>query len=650
VVTFDQRVVSQLWERFMSGIEDDNFSQLRPEVRESWLRSKAYGLRPEKNKAPRVLEDDVLTQLRSESTLAQVCSPILNFTFDALRDLPNVLLLVADAQGRILEYVAGPRAQSAAEEINAISGACWTEELMGTDSLACCLRIQHPISIVGFEHYIQVGQNWAGHAAPIKDLFSNRLAGVVCIYGFQEEAHAKAKALVANCAHLIERSLHSKTATARLLVYENYASVRDRFKSEACLAITADSLLLRASPEASKLLGIPVVSPHSLSSLAEMNLVSPDTMLSRAMETIALRGRGGFTGTAQLFPVVDAGHTAGYIAVVDRLQRQAATDTMWKPGYAFADIVGTSDPLTSSLKRAERIAHTDDAVLITGESGTGKEMFAQAIHNAGIRRSKPFIPVNCGAMSDELLGAELFGYVEGAFTGATRRGRQGKFRSAHGGTLFLDEVEAMSPRMQSHLLRILEEKRVFPVGSEIPFEADVRILAATNVDLMKKIHDGSFRRDLYYRLSNQLLELPPLRLRCTDIPVLVAHFLKDTGTDISGSALGRLASHCWPGNVRELRNVLSQAKGMMTGTTISELDLPEYVCSSVCSSCQFGILAAQKEPAETKTLLMESERSAILEALRASDDNMSRAATMLGVSRVTLYRKLKKHQIRSDYS
>lgn len=634
----------------MSGIEDDNFSQLRPEVRESWLRSKAYGLRPEKNKAPRVLEDDVLTQLRSESTLAQVCSPILNFTFDALRDLPNVLLLVADAQGRILEYVAGPRAQSAAEEINAISGACWTEELMGTDSLACCLRIQHPISIVGFEHYIQVGQNWAGHAAPIKDLFSNRLAGVVCIYGFQEEAHAKAKALVANCAHLIERSLHSKTATARLLVYENYASVRDRFKSEACLAITADSLLLRASPEASKLLGIPVVSPHSLSSLAEMNLVSPDTMLSRAMETIALRGRGGFTGTAQLFPVVDAGHTAGYIAVVDRLQRQAATDTMWKPGYAFADIVGTSDPLTSSLKRAERIAHTDDAVLITGESGTGKEMFAQAIHNAGIRRSKPFIPVNCGAMSDELLGAELFGYVEGAFTGATRRGRQGKFRSAHGGTLFLDEVEAMSPRMQSHLLRILEEKRVFPVGSEIPFEADVRILAATNVDLMKKIHDGSFRQDLYYRLSNQLLELPPLRLRRTDIPVLVAHFLKDTGTDISDSALERLASYCWPGNVRELRNVLSQAKGMMTGTTISELDLPTYVCSSVCSSCQFGTPAAQKAPAEIKTQLMGSERSAILEALRASGDNMSRAATILGVSRVTLYRKLKKHQIRSDYS
>ena len=295
-----------------------------------------------------------------------------------------------------------------------------------------------------------------------------------------------------------------------------------------------------------------------------------------------------------MFPVVDAGHTAGYIAVVDRLQRQAATDTMWKPGYAFADIVGSSDPLTSSLKRAERIAHTDDAVLITGESGTGKEMFAQAIHNAGIRRSKPFIPVNCGAMSDELLGAELFGYVEGAFTGATRRGRQGKFRSAHGGTLFLDEVEAMSPRMQSHLLRILEEKRVFPVGSEIPFEADVRVLAATNVDLMKKIHDGSFRQDLYYRLSNQLLDCPPLRLRRTDIPVLVAHFLKDTGTDISDSALERLASYCWPGNVRELRNVLSQAKGMMTGTTISESICPHMFAHRFAAHASSALLRLRR--------------------------------------------------------
>ena len=649
MLTFDQRVVSRLWERFMSGIEDSDLQRLRPEVRESWLRSRAYGLSPEKCRAPRVLEDDVLSRLQSESILSQVCSPILDFTFDALRDLPNVLLLVADAQGRILQFVAGPRAQSAAEEINAISGACWTEELMGTDSLACCLRLQRPISIVGFEHYIQVGQNWAGHAAPIKDLFSNRLAGIVCIYGFQEEAHAKAKALIASCAHLIERSLHSKSANARLLLYENYASARDRYKSEACLAITADSLLLRASPEASKLLGIPLGSPRSLSSLVEMNLVAPETTLSQSTDTIALRGRAGFTGLAQLFPVVNKGTVAGYIAIMDSSQRQAGADSPWRPTYAFADIVGVSDILASSLKRAERISYTDDAVLITGESGTGKEMFAQAIHNASARRSKPFIPVNCGAMSDELLGAELFGYVEGAFTGATRRGRQGKFRSANGGTLFLDEVEAMSPKMQSHLLRILEEKRVFPVGSEAPFEADVRILAATNVDLKKKIHDGSFRQDLYYRLSNQMLELLPLRQRRADIRALVAHFLKGTGTDITDRAIERMETYCWPGNVRELRNALSQAKQTMTDATVSEFDLPDYVCSPACASCQFAPTVTPP-PQKAQTLLMDSERAAILEALRASGDNLSRAAVMLGVSRVTLYRRLKKHQIRSDYT
>ncbi len=653
VVTFDQHIVSRLWERFVSEIEDTDFSQLRPEVHESWLRCRANGLSPEKNRAPKALEDDVLTQLMTESSLAQVCSTILKFTFDALRDLPNALMLVADPQGRILQHVAGPRAQSAAEEINAISGACWTEELMGTDSLACCLRLQRPVSIVGHEHFLQVGHNWAGHAAPIRDLFSNRLAGIVCIYGFEEEAHAKAEALVGSCAQLIERSLHSKTATARLLLYENYASARDRYKSEACLAITSDALLLRASPEASKLLGIPIGPSRSLISLAEMNLVAPETTLSRSTETIALRGRSGFTGMAQLFPVIDGANVAGFIAVVDSSRRSSAPDSPWKASYAFGDIVGTSPTFASSLKRAERVAETDDAVLITGESGTGKEMFAQAIHNASSRRSEPFIPVNCGAMSDELLGAELFGYVEGAFTGAIRRGRQGKFRSANGGTLFLDEVETMSPRMQSHLLRILEEKRVFPVGSEVPYEADVRILAATNMDLMNKIHDGSFRQDLYYRLSNQMLELLPLRLRRPDIPVLVAHFLKGTGTDITDSALERLKSYCWPGNVRELRNVLLQARQVMSGATISALDLPAYVCSTLstpCTSCQFGPAAQEKPPPETKTLLMESERSAILEALRASGGSMSRAAVMLGVSRVTLYRKFRKHEIRSDYS
>lgn len=198
-------------------------------------------------------------------------------------------------------------------------------------------------------------------------------------------------------------------------------------------------------------------------------------------------------------------------------------------------------------------------------------------------------------------------------------------------------------------MRILEEKRVFPVGSEVPFEADVRILAATNVDLKKKIQDGSFRQDLYYRLSNQMLELLPLRQRRADIRPLVAHFLKGTGTDITDRAIERMEAYCWPGNVRELRNALSQAKQIMTGTTISEFDLPEYVCSPACASCQFAPAVAQP-PQKAQTLLMDSERAAILEALRASGDNLSRAAVMLGVSRVTLYRKLKKHQIRSDYT
>jgi transcriptional regulator of acetoin/glycerol metabolism len=645
---FDQRVISRLWERFMSGVEDTDFSPLRTEVLESWLRCRENGLSPEKNRAPTVLADDVVSRILSESSLAQISSQILNFTFDALRDIPNALMLAADAEGRILCGVAGSGARSAAERLNAVPGGCFTEETMGTDSLACSLRLQRPVSVCWHEHYLSVGRQWAGHAAPIWDLFSNRVAGVVCLYGYEREAHAKAEALVTRCADLIERNLYSRTAAGRLLLYESYESARDRYKLEPCLAITSDALLLRASPEASRLLGIPIGSSRSLSKLADMNLVAPDTTLSRSTEAIALRGRSGFTAMAHLQPVIDGPNVVGYIAVIDSSRQRPATDLPWKARYVFGDIVGNSPTFASAIKQAQRIAEEDDAVLITGESGTGKELFAQAIHNASARRSRPFVPVNCGAMSDELLGTELFGYVEGAFTGASRHGRQGKFRTADRGTLFLDEVEAMSPRMQSHLLRILEDKQVFPVGSEKPYEADVRVLAATNIDLMKKIHDGSFRQDLYYRLCAQMLELPPLRLRRDDIPALVAHLLSGTGNEVTSNALERLKSYCWPGNVRELRNVLLQARQATSGATIAEVDLPACVCLTPCTSCQFGSPAPQK-PRNTRALLMESERAAILEVIHGSGDNLSRAAAMLGVSRATLYRKLKKHQIRSDY-
>ena len=489
-----------------------------------------------------------------------------------------------------------------------------------------------------------VNHAWTGQSAPVMDLFTNRLIGAIGLFGYEQEVHAKAQDLVSKCADLTERGLYAKSADARLLLYVNYTSARERYKSDPCFAITSDGLLLTASTEASKLLGIPADAPHSVSTLSDMGLIAPETELSRSTETIALRGRSGFTGRAQLFPVMDGGGIAGFIAVIDNARHHAPRNSPWNARYTFADIAGVTPKFATCVKRAKRISETDDAVLITGESGTGKEIFAQAIHNAGPRRSSPFMAVNCGGMSDELLGAELFGYVEGAFTGAIRRGRLGKFRSAHGGTLFLDEAEAMLPRMQSYLLRILEEKRVFPVGSEVPYEADVRILAATNVDLVGRIKDGSFRQDLYYRLSSQMVEIPPLRERRSDVSVFVATFLAGTGIDVAPSALRQLESYCWPGNVRELRNVLSQAKQIMSGATISELDLPAYVCSPLCASCQFSPAVNQKPPQEARTLLMEAERAAILEALRASGDSISRAAVVLGVSRVTLYRKLKKHR------
>jgi transcriptional regulator with PAS, ATPase and Fis domain len=271
--------------------------------------------------------------------------------------------------------------------------------------------------------------------------------------------------------------------------------------------------------------------------------------------------------------------------------RKVRADSPWQACYTFADIVGESANLRACIAEAQKIAQRDLPVLITGESGTGKELFAQAMHNASRRREGPFVPLNCGGMSEELLSAELFGYVEGAFTGAVRGGRAGKLELAHGGTLFLDEVEEMSPKMQAHFLRVLEEGRVVRVGADKPTPIDVRIIAATNADLEARVNEGKFRLDLLYRLNVLTLSLPPLRERKNDISLLVKHILAQQGItkEVSGEALERLQAYCWPGNVRQLRNVLLQAAERAEREVITEVDLPPFICSLTCRpvTCPF---------------------------------------------------------------
>jgi transcriptional regulator with PAS, ATPase and Fis domain len=301
----------------------------------------------------------------------------------------------------------------------------------------------------------------------------------------------------------------------------------------------------------------------------------------------------------------------------------------------FADLVGSSPAFQSCLSLARRAAEQDFSVLLLGESGTGKELLAQAIHTASLRQHGPFVPVNCGVANDELLAAELFGYVEGAFTGAIKGGRTGKIELAHGGTLFLDEVEAMSPKMQVSLLRVLEEGKITRVGAERPMALDVRVIAASNEDLKEAVNQRRFRLDLYHRLSPFPILLPPLRERREDIPSLVSYLLRQLGfahLRLTASALDLLNSYSWPGNVRELKNVLLRAAHLASGMTITPAELPEEITT-----------AALESAATPVGSLRETELTLIRQALTDANGNLAHAAACLGIHRVTLYRKLKRY-------
>jgi len=323
--------------------------------------------------------------------------------------------------------------------------------------------------------------------------------------------------------------------------------------------------------------------------------------------------------------------------------------------YGFEAILGISRPMERLFEKLRVVAPTRTTVLIVGESGTGKELVANAIHHNSPRRSRAFVALNCGAIPKEIIESELFGHERGAFTGALVK-RVGRIEQAHGGTLFLDEVSEMPPDLQVKFLRVLEEKKVTPVGGNESKDVDFRLLAATNRDLAKEIETGRFRQDLFYRLSVVSLEIPPLRDRKDDIPLLVERFRdlfareheKAVG-GVTGPALAALVNYAWPGNVRELKNVIESAVLFAAGPKVDLADLPPAVKAAGPATAEGE---AEAGPAAAATgagsyvgkTMAEIEREAILTTLQVSGGNRRRAAEMLDIGLRTLQRKLKEYR------
>jgi len=310
------------------------------------------------------------------------------------------------------------------------------------------------------------------------------------------------------------------------------------------------------------------------------------------------------------------------------------------------DIVGETPPMLYVKKLARRASRTSSTLLITGESGTGKEIIAQAVHTRSVRREAPFISVNCGAIPENLLESELFGYVDGAFTGARKGGKPGKFELANGGTILLDEIGDMPLYMQVKILRVLQERAVWRIGATTPTMLDVRVMASTHTDLKTLVKEKKFREDLYYRLNVLEINIPPLRDRAEDLPmltdILIQRINQKIGSDAKGitqDSLEILKSYSWPGNVRELENLLEQAVNWSEDAIIDIRKIP----IRPWENDQGKSAAESNRP--FRNLVEETEKELIIKALERSDGNKARAARALNIQRSVLYKKLERMKI-----
>ncbi|WP_018923536.1 sigma 54-interacting transcriptional regulator [Salsuginibacillus kocurii] len=350
-----------------------------------------------------------------------------------------------------------------------------------------------------------------------------------------------------------------------------------------------------------------------------------------------------FEGVTDLYRILE---NATQIQTAASPAKEIVASGQNRKKYTFENMIGESSALQVSKSKARKAAQTKATVLITGESGTGKEMFAQSIHNMSKREEASFVSINCAAIPEQLLEAELFGYEEGAFTGAKKGGQPGKFEIANGGTLFLDEIGDMPLQMQTKMLRVLEEEEVVRVGGSHFIPLDVRIIAATNQDLAEKIKSGEFREDLYYRLHVIRIQIPPLRNRKADIPDLIEYHVQTAAKKhqvspklLEKKAMSALMSYEWPGNIRELVNVVEQLLTLVDTDKIRHQDLPDYL-----QAHENSIEAGTNLP-PIKKERGEHEKAVIEAALAEAEGNKTKAAKQLGIHRTTLYKKIKEYQL-----
>lgn len=624
---------------------------LRSLIRDSWQRCYREGVDPKKK--PSAAIGDMTGRLGEQRHLLSIATSIIMTAYPAIES-SGFNILLCDAKGIILRiYTADDSSEQLPNHLS--PGVDMSEGKLGTNSIALALALGKPVQVSGPEHYNPCLHGSTCAAELIRDP-DQKVLGAIGICGPCDMVQEHTLGMVISLAKAIEKEL-------TLFETRQHIALLDEFFNEntgatgGLIAFDESGALVKLNAVAVDLLG---------TNFNEAGKKTFDTIFEGAAYSGFVRDlNGAAVKKTQLKAKVGQdiiafqsemrllwnGKPLGCICHFKPCKQRDDGKRNEETRYSFADIIGKDVDFHDSIYLAKQAAKSDSRILLQGESGTGKEVFAQSIHNYSNRRSGPFVAINCGAIPKELLESELFGYEEGAFTGARRGGQKGKFELAQGGTLFLDEIGELPYEMQAKLLRVLEEKKMRRVGGTRVINLDCRVISSTNRNLLDEVREKRFRDDLYYRLGVITIYIPPLRKRSSDLAHLINHFMHRISrelnyrpADISAEVMQKFYRYHWPGNIRELENIIERCLLLSNGETIKIEHLP----GEIRELPGFSERNLTQEPDKfmpNMLPLQEIERKAIVTTLHKTRGKIATAAKILGIGRNTLYRKIEKYKI-----
>lgn len=618
------------WERFQAGDEPVG---VRPLILESWKRCREIGT-PQVMSQPEALPRAKLADIQAqEATLMDVASPILERVYESVKTF-QCFLNLANASGVCLRTWTG-----AGKVTNTVEpGTIISEKSCGTAGMPLCLHTREPVIVYGPEHYCRGHHEIVCVSSPILDEGEHLLGGITISCNISL-FHPWSFTFLREAAISISEQLRLRKAIAM-------SDMLGEAFPEGIVVIDESGFITRINGRARSMLNLsPQRPPVNITDIfpgMDWSLALGEQKAFSNRELRAAPEAQGEPGARFNLSITPTGSGALVtMKTTSEMYTYAARTAGIQASYHFSDIKCASPFMRSTVDLAKRYAKSDFTVLITGESGTGKELFAQAIHNASPRAHEPFVVVNCGALPRDLVQSELFGYVEGAFTGARKQGSPGKFELAHKGTIFLDEIGEMDPDAQVSLLRFLQNGEVTRLGGKTVRKVDVRVLAATNRNLREAIAENRFREDLFHRLNIFPLSIPSLRERKEDIVELAYFFMErlvSRNSDLkmryfTSEAVAELERRIWPGNVRELEHSIERLMFTTEGELLQVTDL--------------GVsgIGTEAPIANAATANDNDEQRLLVELLKKHNGNVAQVARLCGLGKTSLYTKLNEYGI-----